>query len=94
MAVPELRAKRLREAEAEAREGEGDDSGEGEAPAAESSRPAPQARDVDQASVDWVADMRHTCPFAALMAISVVALLACAVQRYVHPLFVPFSPSP
>lgn len=81
MAVPELRAKRLREAETEKRGGEG----EGEAPAAEETRPAARARDVEPERVNWVADVRHACPFAAFMAVSVVALLACAVQRYVLP---------
>lgn len=92
MAVPELRAKRLREAEAEKREDEG--QGEGEAPAAEESRPAARARDVAPESVNWVADVRHACPFAAFMAVSMVALLACAIQRYVHPHHFHFHFSP
>lgn len=39
-----------------------------------SSTPRPEGR-------EW--DMRHVCPIAALLAVSVLGLLACAVQRYV-----------
>lgn len=93
MAVPELRAKRLRDAvsetEAEKEKGEGQE--QGEVPAAEESRRAPQARDVDEPNVNWASDMGHACPFAAVMAVSVVALLACAIQRYVPSIPPPAS---